>query len=224
MPGYRRGLLLAGAALIACAAFCAPAVSEADVIRVGSSQYAHLRGYVYLDLNFNGEMEVGECVVEGIRVSCTLVEQTTGGGTGEGTTDPVYTFTDEAGHYAFDALKPGKYTLAIEEPIQFRRTRVANEDIKLGTINDIPVGTVVSPYEYADIELGAGEWGIMYNFGNGGLRAAYMSKQYLLSGSKKMNTYDGKIEEIPEPTGIVLLAVGLLSLGQSVLGRRRLGR
>ncbi len=199
MFGSRFCRALAAAALVVCAWACAPALTIAEVISLGDEDYASLAGYVYVDLNLNWELEVGEALIPDVVV---ILE----GLTDKGELVSVETSTSQYGAYSFTGVLPGVYSVTEVQPIEFLQG-LPNEP---GTVNGTPVGEAAGPDAFVNIALDAGDVGIMYNFGEAGLRSAYISKRHFL-------TYEGEPEDppggdIPEPGGATLLSVGSLLL------------
>ena len=203
--GFRCVLLTA--MVVGCCALWTPMSAEAEVIKVGSDQYVSLQGHVYADLNHNRTLDEDEWVIPNVVIQCTLAEPVPTGGT------PVTesATTDQYGFFSFSGLQPGTYILSEDDPIAFMQGLPGNP----GTVNGSPVGQADGPDKFVNITLAAGDAGKDYNFGESGLRSAYLSKRYLL-------TKQEEIEEIPEPSGVVLLTIGsLLCLGLTGMGRAR---
>ena len=106
-----------------------------------------LSGYVYLDANNNGIMDIGETSISGVTITLT----------GTDSSGPVNrtTTTTANGSYVFNNLTSGTYTLTETQPILF-----ADGLDSVGSAGGNLGNDVVS-----NIPLAAGTNGISYNFG-----------------------------------------------------------
>lgn len=114
-----------------------------------------LSGFVYVDLNDDGQIDAKEPMLPGVKIELTGTDYS-----GNGVSRVAY--TDEDGEYLFDNLMPGTYSVTETQPGGF-----ADGMETLGTVLGTPLGTVGQD-EFSEIELGAGAEGINYNFGEKG--------------------------------------------------------
>ncbi|MEM9589704.1 MAG: SdrD B-like domain-containing protein, partial [Planctomycetota bacterium] len=116
---------------------------------------ARIGGFVYRDDNDNGRRESGEIGIGGVRVQLvpidTLVNQ-----------DPRIAVTSGDGSYLFEDLSPGTYRLVeLDQP-----AGLTDGTDSAGTVSGVVVGTAVNPGdEIRSIQLGGGDVGVEYNFG-----------------------------------------------------------
>ncbi|HBO45547.1 MAG TPA: hypothetical protein DD670_16775 [Planctomycetaceae bacterium] len=184
-------------------------VAEADVITMGSDDYATLTGYVYCDLNDNVTYDENEGLIPNVWI---ILEGVTEGG--ESLSRKA--FTNSYGDYVFKKIPAGVYSLKQVQPIEFLNG-LPNAP---GTVNDVPVGQAVDngpdkANQYVNVVLSAGGVGVEYNFSEAGLKSAYLSKRDLLSRKPP-------VQLIPEP-GIAAMIVGLLLCGGLSVTRRARG-
>jgi len=216
MRGFRVCCVVAAITLIGCSLFCTPATTKGEIVLISLAdpQLAGLRGYVFADLNRNRKMDIGEGLISDVVIHCTPTATLSGGPVAADAAS--YTaYTDKYGHYVFEGLSPGIYSLKEETPIQFLPGLDGCDPGTLG-------GESNGPDEFIRIPVRAGTVGVNYNFGEYGIRSKYMSKRHLLTYGGDTEVYEGG-GDIPEPAGVVLLATGSL-LGLAVAGRRRARR
>ncbi|MGE3820522.1 MAG: SdrD B-like domain-containing protein, partial [Isosphaeraceae bacterium] len=110
---------------------------------------AALRGFVYYDLNHNGVMdEATDFGIAGVRITLDGVDD-------QGQAVRAETFTDAMGAYAFEGLRPGRYSLTETQPRYFR-DYVDN----VGSL-----GGIATNDRFSEISLTSGAVGVDYNFG-----------------------------------------------------------
>jgi hypothetical protein len=201
MRDARRNRALVVVAVLGCAMLCATVPARAEVVRVGTAPFASLSGYVYADMNDTCALEVGEYIIPNVKITLTGVTE-------KGDSVSASTVTGTYGDYAFLKLEAGTYTLTETQPIEFLEGKYNMR--QPGTINGVTagtnVGTVDGPNAFKGIKLVLGSEGVMYNFGEAGLRSAYVSKRQFLTYTEKPTGF------VPEPTVAMLLATGLLLL------------
>jgi hypothetical protein len=206
MRSSRLGRAMTVVAVFGCAMLCATVPARAEVVRVGTAPFASLSGYVYADMNDTCTLEVGEIVIPNVKITVTGVTE-------KGESYSANTVTGTYGDFTFLKLEAGTYTLTETQPVEFLEGKYNKR--QPGTINGVTAGTDVGavdgPNAFKGIKLVLGSEGVMYNFGEAGLRSAYISKRQFLTYTEKPTEF------IPEPTAAMLLAVGLLGL----LGTRR---
>lgn len=107
-----------------------------------------LSGFVYVDNNGNGVIDVSESGISNV----TLV---LAGADIDGNDVEVTTVSDSYGFYQFDGLVPGKYTVTQNQPAGF-----INAGVSVGYL-----GGEAGPNTISSIELGPGQQGLKYHFG-----------------------------------------------------------
>jgi hypothetical protein len=122
-----------------------------------------LAGHVYVDANNNGQLDVGEPPIGGVKIALAGVNDL-------GQVVQLTTTTAPDGTYKFSNLRPGTYAIAESQPINF----IDGKDT-IGT----PGGTTANDL-FTNIMLPAGFDGINNNFGELGLTPAFASKKSLL--------------------------------------------
>src|SRR3990172_4562437 len=145
-------MIVVAAMFVAALLLLAPWRAEAGVVKLSSSEYACLQGYVYMDLDRDSAPDVGEALIPGVVIRCTLVEPTPAGGGLTGSTasaGTTYTATtDKYGDYCFDWLPAGKYCLDQEDPVEFKQGLTPSS---AGTVNNKCTGSPNGPDGYAEI-------------------------------------------------------------------------
>jgi hypothetical protein len=118
-----------------------------------------LSGYVYDDSNGNGSMDSGEQGLSGVTVTLTGVDDT-------GKSVDVSTTTDSNGHYSFDNLRPGTYSLYETEPSGYTK----------GKDSDGNLGGTVGTAQITSISVNSGDDGQNYDFAEvkGGSLSGYV--------------------------------------------------
>ena len=116
---------------------------------------ASLSGFVYIDRNNDGEKDASEQGIAGVRVQLVPIHTIA-----QGSTLTVTTAAD--GSYTFTGLAPGTY-----EVIEVDQPDSLNDGVdSAGTIDGRTVGTARNPGDrIIDVQLGGGDSGIDYNFG-----------------------------------------------------------
>jgi SdrD B-like domain/Prealbumin-like fold domain/RTX calcium-binding nonapeptide repeat (4 copies) len=106
-----------------------------------------LSGYVYEDLNSDGNFNTGDVGIAGVTITLTdnSVSQTA--------------VTDSSGKYIFTDLLQATYTISESQPTAYN-----DSTDNVGTINGTTNGSVTND-QFASITLGNNEQGINYNFG-----------------------------------------------------------
>jgi hypothetical protein len=180
-------------------------VVRADVLSLDDEKTAELSGYVYVDVNNNGEWDEPEHGLFDVTITLDKVDD-------EGNLiTRTTTTTDLYGCYRFyfEDLMPGDnhtYTITETTPLEY----LEGKSNPVGTFGGIPRGDVVddNPNQFVKIKLTAGDRSDgNYNFCEWGLKAGYISKRpYLI---------------IPEPSVSVLLAMALPGLFGMARYRRR---
>ena len=123
-----------------------------------------IAGSVWVDLDQDGIIDVGEVPLPGTRVILT------GTDTG-GVIAPAIAVTDAAGAYQFNTLRPGNYEVRQQQPTLF-----------LDGIDDVGTGVGASLGNDAfSVSLGAGDDETDYDFTERGLRPEFLGKRRLLT-------------------------------------------
>jgi MYXO-CTERM domain-containing protein len=193
------------AALAPLAVLVATATAQADVT---------LSGYVYIDRNNDGALTFNdqpdpEFVIPGVTIELfsivglieTLVDSTV---------------TNDVGFYEFDALPPGEFALRQIQPAEYvdgLSTPGSVRDL-IGNLN--PAGSdpgIALANAITNIEMPDDTRGVLFNFGERGLSAAYVSKRFLLGTAPPLPTV-----AIPEPATGALAAVAAIG---ALAGMRR---
>lgn len=166
-----------------------------------------LSGYVYIDRNNDGQLTFNdqpdpEFVIPGVTIQLYGVLGTT-----ETLVDTAV--TDEVGSYRFTSLEAGSFTLRQVQPVQY-----VDGLTTPGTIRDLqgnadPFGSdagLALPNAIENIQMPDDSRGILFNFAERGLTAAYASKRNLLGSAPALPT-----APIPEPTTGALGAIACLA-------------
>jgi uncharacterized repeat protein (TIGR01451 family) len=148
-------------------------LTDTDISHHFGKNIAGLTGFVYIDLNDNGEREPGEGGVPGILVTLEGVsdEDTTVG--------PVTIMTDDDGSYAFIDIPPGVYELTERQPFAL----IDGKD----TIGDL--GGEVEDNRFFNIVVPVNVIGEEYNFGELGLKPEFVSKRLFFASSFPIEWY-----------------------------------
>jgi hypothetical protein len=117
----------------------------------GEIKPSSLSGYVYVDLNNNGQKDTGEPPIPGTTVTLT------------GTNDMnvavrVVVQTDTSGLYQFANLRPGNYTITETQPSGYQPGK-----LHVGTLNGTTTGTAGT--NLFSVPLSQGQTGLDYDFG-----------------------------------------------------------
>ena len=169
MSDYRVGACMAGKAITnivtvddaanphSCQAILGGDVNKANntaswTVQVASSGCGtgSLAGMVWVDDNDDGQVDFGEDGLRGVKVELT-------GRNDLGQTVDIIDWTDDSGEYAFDNLRPGRYTIHEYQPSAYRD----GQDVA-GTLG-IVAGTIANDSFTVDVISGAK--GVNYNFG-----------------------------------------------------------
>jgi SdrD B-like domain len=117
---------------------------------------ASLSGTVYVDVNFDNRQDAGEGGIVDVIIRLTGTDNL-------GQAVALETTTDGDGHYSFTGLQAGTYQLFEVQPIAYLQGGVS-----VGTVNGATRGSIVGTDLIGGIVLGAGEAGVMYDFGEVG--------------------------------------------------------
>jgi hypothetical protein len=193
-PWRRRALAVALASL---ALFVAVSTAQAEVI---------LSGFVYIDRNNDGALTFNdqpnpEFVIPGVTIQLFSVVGMT-----ESLVDTAV--TNDIGFYQFDSLAPGTFSLREVQPAQY-----VDGITTAGLIRDLvgnpnPAGSdpgFTLPNAITDIDMPDDSRGILFNFGERGLSAAFVSKRFLLGTAPPPPT-----ASVPEPATGSLAAVAFM--------------
>lgn len=138
----------------------------------GEVRTAKIGGYVYHDTNYNGQRDSGDIGIENVRLRLT-------GTDAFGNAHDVIGFTDANGHYCFDALPPGTYSVTEIQPEDF-----TDFEETVGSVGGTPVGDMPSNDRFTQITVGSEDEGVNYNFGE--------IKLGSISGHVHITTPDGR--------------------------------
>jgi len=103
----------------------ASATVTLDVLKAYS-----LAGYVYIDLNNDGELDLGESGVEGVTITLTGEDDL-------GAAVLITTTTDDEGFYQFGGLRPGLYRITESQPSGFLQGTN-----RTGTLGNVSLGSL----------------------------------------------------------------------------------
>ncbi|MEM6687956.1 MAG: SdrD B-like domain-containing protein [Planctomycetota bacterium] len=121
----------------------------------GEALPASIAGFVYVDANNDGVRDPGEIGISGVPIQLVPIATLQ-------PTSPRNAITTPDGSYSFAGLVPGRYeVIQVRQPIQY-------EDglDTAGTIRGTTVGQAINPGdEIVGINLGSGDDGVEYNFG-----------------------------------------------------------
>jgi hypothetical protein len=112
-----------------------------------------LSGYVYLDSNGTGVRASGDSGLQGVVVTLTGTDSL-------GNAVNISVMTDNSGFYSFTGVAPGTYTLTKGSV----PTVYTDEASNVGTVNGNTDGASLSVSVIGQINLGAGQNGIEYDF------------------------------------------------------------
>jgi len=127
-------------------------------------QPASLQGFVWEDFDDNGEMDLGELAVEGVRIQVTGTDD-------RGAPVDIEQLTNAQGLFEFTGLRPGTYAIAETQPEGFVDGQEALGEVVEFEPPTPPVILGDDGYidlvgdRFAGIKLVAGSSGIDYNFG-----------------------------------------------------------
>ncbi len=188
---WRRALL---AALASLAVLLATARAQADVT---------LSGYNYIDRNNDGTLTFNdqpdpEFVIPGVTIQLFSVA-----GLIETLVDTAV--TNGIGYYEFDALPAGEFTLRQIQPPQYMDGLTTPGSVRdlIGNLN--PAGSdpgTALVNAITNIQMPDDSRGVLFNFGERGISAAFVSKRFLLGTAPPLPTVG-----IPEPATGALAAV-----------------
>jgi hypothetical protein len=114
-----------------------------------------ISGFVYLDTNNNGAIDILDGVIAGVKVTLTGTDD-------HGKFVSMVEFTDADGRYFFGGLRPGTYSLLESQP-----TGVSDGKETLGSIANSAASSfgTASNDRFSNIRIVASRDGINYNFG-----------------------------------------------------------
>jgi hypothetical protein len=117
-----------------------------------------ISGFVYLDTNNNGTIDIVDGVIAGVKVTLTGTDDC-------GRAVSMVEFTDADGRYFFGGLRPGTYSLLETQP-----TGVSDGKDTLGSIANSAASSfgTASNDRFSNIRIVASRDGINYNFGEVG--------------------------------------------------------
>jgi hypothetical protein len=152
---------------------------------------ATLSGRVYADINNNGFLDSFERGIPGVKIVLQGIEEL-------GAIVTLDTVTGRDGRYSFAGLSPGHYSVAEMQPVEF----IEGKPRGVGSLG----GLAVDSNLFSEIDLKSGTRAHSYDFGEWGLKAAYISKADLL---------------VPEPSVFGAFCGTLVALAAVVRLRRR---
>jgi hypothetical protein len=192
---------------IICALLLPVTSAMAEPIRVAGSggspsadPAGSISGYVYLDVDNDGVMGTSDWAISGAEIGLSS----------QGSADVSMAYSKQDGSYAFSGLTAGTYSVTMLTPCnQPGKTTV-------GVLQD-PAGNSLSPGtatvgQFTGIVMAADDTGTNYNFAELVYPVAAYSKRLLIDDNDVIHT-------VPEPSPLMLLAVGGLILG-GFAGRR----
>jgi hypothetical protein len=117
-----------------------------------------ISGFVYLDANNNGSIDLVDGVIAGVKVTLSGTDD-------RGKAVSMVEFTDSDGRYFFGGLRPGTYAVCETQP-----TGASDGKETLGSIAGSASSTfgTASNDRFSNIKLAASRDGINYNFGETG--------------------------------------------------------
>jgi hypothetical protein len=164
----------------------------------GELNFASIAGFVYNDADNDGVRDAGESGIGSVTVTLT--------GTNDlGAAVNQTTTTSATGAYTFSNLRPGTYVVTETQPAGF----VDGKDTP-GTINGTTEGVATPPDSITSIDIGAGQSGIEYNFGE--LVVSSLSG-FVYADVNANGVKDGVEAGIP---GVTVRLTGTDDLGQAV--------
>jgi hypothetical protein len=163
-------------------AIALPAGTTGTGHNFGELAITRLVGSVYLDLNNNGMRDADERGITNVRITL------------KGTNDlgqliKLTVLTGSDGSYLFDNLRPGTYTITETHPNPF-----ADGKDTRGS-----AGGTVKNDQIQNIVLGVGQTAVDYLFGERGLRAGYVNKQFVLNNEMDIAALNLLFERRNEP-------------------------
>ena len=133
------------------------------------------------------------------------------------------TQSDEFGRYLFENIDPGTYVLRQTPPIEY----VDGRDTLgvLYSFNGQPIpgnasAGVASDNAFLNIVLTADVAGELYNFGERGLAAGFVSKRFLFASLPESSPPPPEPEGFPEPEPTSLVVALMACYGGSLAARR----
>jgi hypothetical protein len=203
----------------AAAVLCSVSLCQAGE---GEPVLGRLAGFVYVDRNNDGHIAFNnttnpELTIGGAEVKLFSVTNNV--------TQLLQTvLTSNIGRYLFPNLPAGTYRIQQTQPLGY----IDGIDT-LGELRDssnvllnVGIGTASNDL-FTDVVLSEGDYGDMYNFGELGLAPSFVSKRYLL-GTAPPPVFSPPVEDldnVPEPSGMALLALGAGAAWNSLRRRRR---
>jgi len=167
---------------------------------------ASVSGFVFLDKNANGLMEITDWAVLDIKLALSV--------TGDPTPIRI-TYSKPDGSYSFTGLLPGTYTISIITSCPAPATSGVQRKLLDQFNTPVVVGTGVVAADnlsISDIQLEAGYKGVNYNFAQLSWPIDAFSKRLLING--------GHEHTVPEPGVWFMLAPALAAPALSSRRRR----
>lgn len=131
-----------------------------------------LSGYVYVDADNDGVRDAGEVGVPGVLITLTGTENS-------GTAVSRTAITDDAGSYSFTGLASGTYQLTEKQP------EAMSDGLEATPLS----GAVAGSDQITNIVLSGGQHAAENNFGERGLRAAFVSIRLFLASTPATDNY-----------------------------------
>jgi hypothetical protein len=198
------------ASKIAIASVASPltfsAMADSDSNSNGGT--ASLSGYVYLDMDQDGEIDNTDWAICDAKIQLTMSDGS----------DSLFVFSGKDGSYHFDGLLDGNYSITMVTPVTVPGQDkgewwILGED-KTTIVSTGPSGPLL-PNAYESIALGAGQKGENFSFAEWVYPVdAYTKRMF-------MGDYPGIIHTTPEPGSLALLAMAGLFFGGLTWRRRR---
>jgi uncharacterized repeat protein (TIGR01451 family) len=123
----------------------------------GELEEGELSGIVYHDANSNGIFDAGDSGINGVTVTLTGTDD-------NGAITPIVVVTSGGGLYAFDALRPGDYTITETQPAFNAPSGRAYAD-RSETDGSLSNGDISTNDQIQSINVAGGDTGTDYRFG-----------------------------------------------------------
>ncbi len=174
-----------------------------------SSGTGSLSGYVFLDVDPNdGAMNTGDWAISDVAISLLRT----------GSTAPMIVYTRKDGSYIFTGLPAGTYAISMLTPCTKIGTAAKGSILAGGgsvsATKSAAIGVASSQSQFTNIQLGAGDHGVNFNFADLIYPIGAISKRLLV------NTDGEIIHTVPEPGSLALLAAAGLVLAGAAWRRR----